>query len=70
VKKTVNKKVVALSELMVTILISGMVKLSFNVQPVQATGTIHIKADGSVEPSTTSIQNIQNSTYIFTGNIK
>jgi hypothetical protein len=55
---------------MVTILISGMVKLSFNVQPVQATGTIHIKADGSVEPSTTSIQNIQNSTYIFTGNIK
>jgi len=68
-KRTVNKKGVAFSGLMMTILINGMVKLSFNVQPVEATGTIYIKADGSIEPSTAPIQNLQNSTYIFTSNI-
>jgi len=54
---------------MLTILINDILKLTFNVQPVRATVTIYIKANGSVVPSTAPIQNIGNYSYIFKSNI-
>jgi parallel beta-helix repeat protein len=32
-------------------------------------GTVHIRTDGSIDPSTTSIQTLDNATYTFTGNV-
>jgi len=61
VNRVVNKtKEVAFRTVMLTILIDGILKLAFNVQSVRATGTIYIKANGSVVPSTAPIQNIGN----------
>ena len=54
---------------MLAILIGGMVKLTFNVQLAEATGTIYIRADGLIEPSTAPIQNVGNRSYIFTSDI-
>jgi len=39
-----------------------------NVPVVKASGTIYIKADGSVEPSTANITSVDNVTYYFTDN--
>jgi len=55
--------------MMLAILIGGMVKLTFNVQLAEATGTIYIRVDGLIEPSTAPIQNIGNRSYIFTSDI-
>jgi len=44
--------------------------LSFKIQPVKASGTIYIRADGSIHPSTAAISSIDNSTYTFTDNIE
>ena len=46
-----------------------LMELSFNVQPVKASGTIYIRADGSVEPETAPISSVDNVTYTFTDNI-
>jgi parallel beta-helix repeat protein len=47
-----------------------MLTLIFNIQSAKAeSGTIYIRADGSVEPSTAPISSINNVTYTFTGNI-
>jgi parallel beta-helix repeat protein len=54
---------------MLAVLIGGTVKLTFHVQLAEATGTIYIRADGLVEPSTAPIQNIGNHSYIFTSDI-
>jgi len=42
---------------------------AFNVQPVRASGTIYIRADGSVDPPTASISTVDNLTYTLTGDI-
>ena len=42
---------------------------AFNVQPVRASGTIYIRADGSVDPPTASISTVDNFTYTLTGDI-
>lgn len=69
-KRTANMmKEIAFWGAMLVILINGTVKLTFNVQLAETTGTIYIKADGLVEPSTAPIQNIGNHSYIFTSNI-
>jgi len=39
------------------------------VQRVGASGSIHIRADGSIEPPTASITSADNVTFIFTGEI-
>jgi len=57
------------SGLMLTLLFIGMLMVAFNVQPVEADGTIYIKADGSVDPNTAPISTVDNVTYTFTGNI-
>jgi len=54
---------------MLAVLVGGMVKLTFDVQLAEATGTIYIRADGLVEPSTAPIQNIGNYSYTFTSDI-
>ena len=43
--------------------------LSLTIQTARATGTIYIRADGSVDPSTAPILSLDNLTYTFTDNI-
>ena len=45
-----------------------LIGLSFNIQRVKASGTIYIRADGSVVPSTANITSADNMTYYFTDN--
>jgi hypothetical protein len=52
-----------------TLLLTGMLTLTFNIQPVKGSGTIYIRADGSVDPLTAPISSVDNVTYIFTDNI-
>ena len=62
-------KLKAVSGIMLTLLLIGMLTLAFNIQPAKASGTIYIRADGSVEPEGTPISSIDNITYTFTDNI-
>jgi len=59
----------AVSGIMLSLLLIGMLILAFNIQPVKASGTIYIRADGSIEPSTANISTVDNVTYTFTDNI-
>ena len=54
---------------MLIALLIGMLVLVFNIKLVKASGTIYIRADGSIEPSTANITSVDNVTYTFTGNI-
>jgi len=52
-----------------TLLLTGMLALAFNIQPVKADPEIiYIRADGSVDPSTAPIQRDED-IYTLTGNI-
>ncbi len=53
---------------MLTLLLLSMLTLAFNIQPAKASGTIYIRADGSIEPSTANITSTDNVTYYFTDN--
>jgi len=57
------------SGVMLTLLLIGMLALSFNIQPVKASGTVYIRADGSIDPSDAPISSVDNVTYTLTGNI-
>jgi len=57
-----------LTEIMLILLLIVTLALAFNVQPVKASGTIYIRADGSVV-GTDKISNVNNVTYTFTDNI-
>jgi parallel beta-helix repeat protein len=46
-----------------------MLTLAFNVQPVRASGTIYIRANGSIDPPTAPISTVDNITYTLTGNV-
>jgi len=48
--------------------LTGVLGLAFRVQPVEASGTIYIRADGSVE-GTTYIVSGNNITFVFTADI-
>lgn len=50
-------------------LLVGMLTLAFNIQPVKASGTIYVKADGSIDPPTANITSVDNVSYTLTGNI-
>jgi parallel beta-helix repeat protein len=54
---------------MLAFLLIGMLTLAFNIQPVKASGTIYIRADGSIDPPTANITSMDNVTYTFIGNI-
>ena len=58
------------SEVMLTLLFISMLTLTFNIQPVKAwTGTVYIRADGSIYPTSAPIITYDNITYTLTGNI-
>ncbi len=63
----------AVSGIMLTLLLSSMFTLAFNIQPVKSdwtwTETIYIRADGSVDPDTAPISTVDNITYTLTDNI-
>ncbi len=61
-------KTKAVSGIMLTLLLTSMLTLAFNIQPAKASGTIYIRADGSIEPSTANITSTDNVTYYFTDN--
>lgn len=52
-----------------TLLLTGILALTFNVQPVEASGTIYIRADGSIDPPDAPVITLDNVTYTLTGNI-
>jgi hypothetical protein len=54
--------------MVLTLLFTSMFTLTFNIQTVKASGTIYIKADGSVDPPTANITSTDNITYTFTNN--
>jgi len=58
----------AVSGIMLTLLLLSILALAFNVQPVGSSGTIYIRADGSVDPPTAPIQR-DGDIYTFTDNI-
>jgi len=59
----------AVSGIRLTLLLVGMLTLAFNIQPVKASGTIYIRADGSVDPPDAPIYTGDNVTYTLTDNI-
>jgi len=61
-----NRKLVL--ALALTLLV-GTLNVAFNVQKAKASGTIHIRADGSLDPPDAPISTVDNVTYTLTGNI-
>ena len=61
-----NRKIV--SELVLATLLVTILSLGFSIRLLQASGTIYIRPDGSVDPPTASIQR-DGDLYKFTGNI-
>jgi len=49
-------------------LLTGILTSTINIQPVEASGTIYIRADGSIDPPTANITSADNITYYFTDN--
>lgn len=45
------------------------ITLTFNIRPAMASGTIYIRADGSIDPPTAPISSIDSITYTFTDDI-
>jgi parallel beta-helix repeat protein len=52
--------------MVLVLLFVGMLALAFNIHPVKASGTIYIRSDGSIYPSTANITTANNVTYYFT----
>ena len=57
------------SGMMLTLLLMSILTLAFNIQPVKASDTIYIRADGSIDPPRANITTVDNVTYTFTDNI-
>lgn len=62
-------KSIAVSEIMLTLILTSMLTIVLNIQPVNAYGTVYIRANGSVDPSKAPIFTDDNVTYTFTDNI-
>jgi parallel beta-helix repeat protein len=54
--------------ILLTLLLTSMLTLAFNVQTVKASGAIYIRANGSVDPPTAKIKTVDNIIYTFTDN--
>ncbi len=69
-RKMKNK---AVSGIMLTLLLSSMLTLAFDIKPVKSdwtsSQTIYIRADGSIYPPTAPISSVDNITYKLTDNI-
>ena len=61
-----NRKLVLI--LTLTLLI-GTLNVALDVQNAKASGTIYIRANGSIDPLTAPISTVDNVTYLLTGNI-
>jgi parallel beta-helix repeat protein len=61
-------KKAVLGAMLVPLAIS-ILTLGFNIQPAKASGTIYIRADGSIDPTNASISTFNNMTYTLTGEI-
>jgi len=59
----------AISGILLTLLLIGMATLTFDIQLVEASGTIYLRADGSVDPDTAPISTVDNVTYTFNDDI-
>jgi len=59
------------SAIMLTLLLIGLFSLAINVKPAKSewTGTVYIRADGSIDPPDAPITTHDSITYILTGNI-
>ena len=57
------------SVVMFILLVTSMLSLAFSIQPVKASGTIYIRADGSIDPPDAPISTVDNVTYTLTGNV-
>ena len=57
------------SIIILLVLLVGSFGVALNIQPVNASSTIYIRADGTIDPPTANINNVGNNLYIFTGNI-
>jgi parallel beta-helix repeat protein len=57
------------SGIMLVLLIISMLTLVFNIRPVRASGTIYIRANGAIDPSSAPISSSDNITYTFADNI-
>ena len=55
--------------MLIVLLSIGILFGSFNVQSAKASGTIYIRADGSVDPQSSPISSTDNITYVLTDNI-
>ena len=53
---------------MFILLFASMLTLAFNIEPVKASGTIYIRADGSIDPPSAPIQR-DGDVYAFTDDI-
>jgi len=64
-----SKKVV--SGIVLILVLTGMLALAFNVQPASSewTGTVHIRADGSIDPSDAPIVTYDKTVYTLTDTI-
>jgi len=58
----------ALSGLILTLLLLGLLSLAFNIQRVRANGTIYIRPDGNIDPPTAPIRR-DGDVYTLTGDI-
>jgi parallel beta-helix repeat protein len=56
------------SVIILILLFASILNLAFNIEPVRASGTIYIQADGSIDPSTANITTTDNVTYSFVDN--
>jgi len=59
---------IALFGITVTVLLTSIVLYTINVEPVSSSGTIYIRADGSIDPPTANITTSDNISYYFTDN--
>lgn len=63
-----RKNLKAIAGIVLIVLLVGTLMLTFNIQSVKVSGTIYIRADWSVDPSTANITSADNVAYYFTGN--
>jgi parallel beta-helix repeat protein len=57
------------SAIMMSLLVLGILALASDIQQVKASGTIYIRADGSIDPPEAPISTVDNVTYTLTGSI-
>jgi parallel beta-helix repeat protein len=57
------------SGIVIVLLLTSILTLTFNTRRVEAQGAIYIRADGSIDPPTAPIHTVDNFTYVLTDNI-